>query len=395
MTRALTDSAKVIAAIAVVGIHATSVSEHRFASLHDYLSLDFLSVLVNQWARFSVPLFIYLSAYGLTKSDKSASRGLCNNYAFFLKKRLPTILVPYLFFSGVALAMEFHSYTGSGASYAHIALHKLLIGSADYHLYFLVILAQCYLLFPLLLWIFRRTPRAFAVSTWLSLALVVALLYRGSENLLAHLGLHHPGWPAAFVVYWLPYFMLGIVHGGWPEREDSAGASAEPAADDPLLKNRGTALVGRRLGNSIAKAIPLLWKSIAIATLCFLALYLVLKDYIAASNQHIPVDYYNHFSRPSVALYTLTIIYFLKNLPVQGEIRFSALAPLTFSVYLIHPQILRITTNYLPALPTLFGWIFVIVITFLLVYLLTQLTNRLAQKYPRFAGGVARCIGLR
>lgn len=394
MTRTLTDVAKVVAAIAVVGIHATSASEHRFAALHDYLSLDFLSVLVNQWARFSVPLFIYLSAYGLTKSDKGAGGGLCNNYALFLKKRLPTILVPYLFFSGVALAMEFHSYTGSIANFAQKSLHKLLIGSADYHLYFLVILAQCYLLFPLLLWIFRRTPRAFAVLTGFCLMLVLALLYRGGENLLAHLGLHHPDWPAAFVVYWLPYFMMGVVHGG----EASVGTN-----NDQLWKNTATSPAGRKLWNSIAEAFGWLWKSsaggrgrtIVGAAIALFALAFVLKDYIDASYQGIPVDYYNHFSRPSVALYTLCVIIFLRTLPSPRESRFAALAPLTFSVYLIHPQLLRLTTNYFSGLPTFFGWMLVIVITFLLVYLATQFTNRLAQKHPRLGAGIARCLGLR
>ncbi|HRP70859.1 MAG TPA: acyltransferase family protein, partial [Turneriella sp.] len=110
MLRTTTDWAKVIAALAVVGIHSTSSAETNFALQHNYASLDFLGVLVNQWARFSVPLFIYLSAYGLSRSTKIGESGFGGNYAAFVKKRLPTILVPYFFFSGIAIAMEFHSW---------------------------------------------------------------------------------------------------------------------------------------------------------------------------------------------------------------------------------------------------------------------------------------------
>ncbi len=93
MPRSLTDLFKVIAAVAVVGIHATSLSETRFAAAHNFDSLDFLSVVVNQWARFSVPLFIYFSGYGLTISQKQTEDiGLFKTWLAFLGRRLPTIL---------------------------------------------------------------------------------------------------------------------------------------------------------------------------------------------------------------------------------------------------------------------------------------------------------------
>jgi surface polysaccharide O-acyltransferase-like enzyme len=141
MPRSLTDLFKVIAAVAVVGIHATSQSETRFAAAHNFDSLDFLSVVVNQWARFSVPLFIYFSGYGLTISQKQTEDiGLFKTWLAFLGRRLPTILVPYLFFSGLALALEFHSYTGPADVLWNSIATKLRTGGADYHLYFLVIL---------------------------------------------------------------------------------------------------------------------------------------------------------------------------------------------------------------------------------------------------------------
>jgi len=376
MPRSLTDWFKVIAAIAVVGIHATSQSETRFAASHDLTSLDFLGVVVNQWARFSVPIFLYLSAYGLAISNKvNEDLSLSRNWLAFQSRRLPTILVPYLFFSAIAIAMEFQNYTGNTAETALQIVTKLRTGAADYHLYFLVILAQCYLLFPLLMRFSITRQRSYQLVTWAALFLVALLLYKGSsEAVLPHLSVTHPGWHASFAIYWLPYFMLGILHAIRPPR---------PA-------------------NSIFIRIALI-----------IAQLVVLGEYLHYASQGSPVDYYNHFSRPSVMFYALVVVYFLhtlcerrarlpstalragKSTPTFGE----RLAPLTFSVYLLHPQVLRVLTNYAAGLPGVFLWITTVVMTFILVYGLTLLTNKAAQKSPVWLTGPVqffqRCLGLR
>lgn len=333
MTRTLTDFAKVIAAIAVVGIHATSRSEAVFAGQHNFLSLDFASVFVNQWARFSVPLFIYLSAYGLTLSDKGQTAGFGAYYWGFLRKRLPTILLPYLLFSALAFALDFKNLTLTSVG------EKLMRGGADYHLYFLVILAQCYLLFPILLRMHTDSARFFRIFVLLSFVLVVLLLYRtSSERVLGYLGLNHPGWHASFCIYWLPYFMLGMLH---------------------------------------ARQAPSPWGAITAAAAVTIALANVLTDYVFATYQDIPVDYYNHFSRPSVALYALAVIYMLNSVKFAPQ-KIAALAPLTFAVYLIHPQILRLFNWLIPAAPTLALWLMTVAAAFAGAWSWSKLARRSA-----------------
>lgn len=387
MPRSLTDWFKVIAAIAVVGIHATSQSETSFAASHEIVSLDFLGVVVNQWARFSVPVFLYLSAYGLTLSQKNnEDSGLFRIWLGFLSRRLPTILVPYFFFSTIAIAMEFQSYQGGAADTAEKIFTKLRTGGADYHLYFLVILAQCYVVFPLLANFARTKISSFTLTTWLALILVSGLLYKGSsEILLGKLGAVHPGWHASFAIYWLPYFMLGVLH----------------AVEPPVKLNR------------------------AAITIALIAVQLtVLLEYMHYSWQGTPVDYYNHFSRPSVMFYVLVVVWWLHSLrpyppapfpnigergdkstppPESGEAGWgrslARLAPLTFSVYLIHPQVLRLLTHYGANLPGIFMWMITVIATFALVYGLTLLTNKATQKSPASLAGplqfLQRCLGLR
>lgn len=351
MQRELTDFIKVIAAIAVVGIHATSPSENNFAARHDFFSLDFVSVFLNQWARFSVPLFLYLSAYGLSVSEKNPRQSLGANYQFFLLKRLPIILIPYLFFSVLGLMLNFQNLT------PRVIIDTLLKGGADYHLYFLVILLQCYLLFPLLVWLQTHYEKIFRYAVMAAFLAVVFLLYKTtSERTLGYLGLTHPGWHASFCIYWLPYFMLGVLH-------------------------------GRRS--------PAPWGLFTALSAVLLALVLVLHDYIYYSQQGTPVDYYNHFSRPSVALYALAVIYLLRaiaNRGMQSYGKISALAGLTFSVYLVHPQILRLLNWQLPGLPTLLIWSLTVVIAFLVVYAVKKLLGRFENPLLNF---FQRALGLR
>lgn len=344
MTRALTDFAKVIAAIAVVGIHATSTAENNFAAHPDFLSLDFGGVLLNQWARFSVPLFLYLSAYGLAQSKEV-------DYFSFIRKRLPTILIPYFFFSAMAFALDLRNCTIQNV------VERLLKGGADYHLYFLVILAQCYLLFPLLLRLYSASATAYRALTFAALVLVVLLLYRtSSERVLGYLGLSHPGWHASFCIYWLPYFMLGILHG---------------------------------------KSAPAPWGRFTAVAAVILSTAMVLADYILASRQGIPVDYYNHFSRPAVALYALAVIYLLHAWGGQGLNVIAKIAPLaglTFSVYLIHPQVLRLLSLYLNTWPSLALWAATVMLTFGLVFLVKTVLERFENP---IVGLIQRSVGLR
>lgn len=381
MTRTLTDSLKVVAAVAVVGIHATSPSEYRFAAHHDFLSLDFFSVLVNQWARYCVPLFIYLSAYGLTKSDKSVGIPFATNYAQFLKKRLPTILVPYFFFSFLSLALQFQSQRGQGGQYHNVwefvtqASPKLLTGTADYHLYFLVILAQCYFLFPLFLAVARNSPRAFSIISWVALVLVGSTLYEWGDKVLALVGLPQPAWHASFAVYWLPYFLLGIVH-GLEKAKDATNYAKNPGVKRRQLRN-----------------------SIAMVVILILTCAAVVANYAIDSYKNLPPGYYNHFGRPTVLLYTLAVVYWARSLAVQspsmGFDRIASLAPLTFCVYLVHPQILRAVEYLLPNAATAAVWGIVVTTTFCLVWLLKKSADHIAIKSPLIARGMERCLGLR
>ncbi len=128
------------AMLGVVGIHTGAysltgpeVNVHLFA-------------LLEIFTRFSVPIFFFVSAFGLFRQHRP---GEPLDYAAFYRRRALTVLVPYLVWS---LLYMWHYAATTGEEHIWGAPHIyefLLFGLASYQLYFLVILVWFYALMPL------------------------------------------------------------------------------------------------------------------------------------------------------------------------------------------------------------------------------------------------------
>lgn len=102
-------------------------------------------------SRFSVPIFFFISAFGLFyKID------LAENFSYinFLRRRFKAVLIPYLLWS-VFYILHDNFFYGSGIPAPSYALEILFFGLAKYQLYFLVILIWFYLLMPVWIKILR------------------------------------------------------------------------------------------------------------------------------------------------------------------------------------------------------------------------------------------------
>lgn len=197
------DFLRAISTVAVVLIHVTAgpLAEGVRASTIVYM-------LVNQAARFSIAAFVFITAVALFyRYDASAPF----HTVVFLKKRVSTILLPYLLWSSLYTAVVLR--TGGSISLALFAT-SLLLGNSCYHLYFIVLIFQYYLLFPL----FRRVHRlAVGREKWLlGVSFVLYML------LMAHNRYGSFTSSTALVqalynlrdrnfIYWLFYFVLGAM----------------------------------------------------------------------------------------------------------------------------------------------------------------------------------------
>lgn len=196
------DALRVFAMTGVILIHVTSTFINHESSVM-LLGMN-LAYLMNQLSRFSVPLFFLLSGFSLGIGGQPKS------YSRFLKKRCTRILLPYLIW--VALyqlwncALDFHLWLSQLQSIKWIVL-ELLTGRAAPHLYFIPIIFQCYLLFPLLKrWVDRAPGLCFLWS------LAVTLLLQGLHCLqsLGVIAAAPNHWLWLTFPMWCFYFIAGL-----------------------------------------------------------------------------------------------------------------------------------------------------------------------------------------
>lgn len=196
------DALRVLAMIGVILIHVTApfiTHESGFT----LLGMN-LAYLVNQLTRFSVPLFFLLSGFSL------GIGGAPKSYGGFLKKRCSKILLPYVVW--VILYQLWNCSKDVALWLTQIQDLKwfaleLLTGRAAPHLYFVPIIFQCYLLFPLLKrWVDRAPGPCFLWS------LTVTLLLQGVHSLqsLGMLASSPSRWLWLTFPMWCFYFITGL-----------------------------------------------------------------------------------------------------------------------------------------------------------------------------------------
>lgn len=129
------DAARVWSMLAVIAIHVTA--PYIGADSDFLLGGMNLAYIMNQAARFAVPLFVLLSgaSLGLGKALPAGQ---------FYRRRLVKLGIPYVCWTVVYTLWE-HQSLAPGA-----LARRFFLGQAAPHLYFVIIIFQLYLLYPLL-----------------------------------------------------------------------------------------------------------------------------------------------------------------------------------------------------------------------------------------------------
>ncbi len=142
------DILRALAVFAVILIHSVSGALYNAS----WSSQTFkIYLLFDQFCRFSVPLFVGLSGYTLTLRYKERSI----SFGEFFRRRVLRLIPWYLFWSAAILTYLRFSLFGVKAQ--HFPVWKVIfLGKADYHLYFVPMISSLYLLFPLLIFLFKK-----------------------------------------------------------------------------------------------------------------------------------------------------------------------------------------------------------------------------------------------
>ena len=196
------DFTRVIAMLFVIVIHVTRAfiyNESRFTLFG--MNLAFF---LNQTARFAVPMFVLLSGLSLSLSNTQDS------YGTFLKKRFQKLGIPYLFWF---LLYFLHNIRTNGTALRSLTcgdvLQSFLMGQAAPHLYFVAVIFQFYLLFPLLRkWVNTSPGGAVLVSFLVTYCIQKCYFFKscGFDWI--------PPWikPCLWILFptWIFYFVTGM-----------------------------------------------------------------------------------------------------------------------------------------------------------------------------------------
>lgn len=131
-------------AVMIVHITATGVTDYIQGS-----TLHIISLLINRGLKFTTPVFIFLS--GVTSFYSYKNKKF--NYFVFLRKRLPRILIPYI----IWCIIYYRVYIKWGYYVPDLGMlkEKLFDGTMSYHLYFVIIITQLYILGPIFYYIIK------------------------------------------------------------------------------------------------------------------------------------------------------------------------------------------------------------------------------------------------
>ncbi len=135
--------AKGLAILAVVAVHALALYPDSIYTTSDN---RLFFIFINQFSRFSVPLFLAVSGFGLAR--KYQHKNVENKQ--FIWTRIAKLLPQYLLWSVILFGVL---YFGSAWNLDGDSrfLERLLHGNVDYHLYFVPLIFQFYLLFSVVL----------------------------------------------------------------------------------------------------------------------------------------------------------------------------------------------------------------------------------------------------
>ena len=313
LSRQDSDFLRVTASVMVVVVHCIHVWVERFNSSREFLSLGFLGTVIDQCVRFTVPVFFFLSGYGLASQFRKEIPPL----SVYYRTRLPKIAVPFLFWSLFASLrhldyfMELPWTTSPWLCLWHF-IKFFLFDGFDYQFYFMIILFQFYLIFP---FIYRWAQHRWALVAVLAIQLI---FMTPTDALLGLLGWQLPPVSSSLVILYGFYCCAGIYLASHP---DSLG--------DMLRKFSSTTFFFLWLGS--------------------LGL-MILEFWINIRNGKSLSDC-DHFNRWTVILYCLTsLMLFLKNKEwvrihihknLHWQFLYTGMAPYTFFVYLFHTHVLR------------------------------------------------------
>jgi surface polysaccharide O-acyltransferase-like enzyme len=189
---------RAIACLLVVIVHVTGVSLGG--------SLNYVILLLNQFSRLGTPIFAVISAFLLFNS--AIKREF--NFRYFAVSRITKILFPFIiwtvFYASISFYVKYYTINFKTVVFLFI------FGGGYYHLYFITLILQFYLMFPLIQKI--KSGKIIFILYLISLPINYFALTIGNIYFFSHYHLKIIDLvinERSFFLKWCSFFLLGSV----------------------------------------------------------------------------------------------------------------------------------------------------------------------------------------
>ncbi len=339
-----------ISIIGVILIHIIGLSFHFWqegsAVWKVFMSLD-------QFFRFSVPLFVFISGYTLYSKYSS-------NFKIwkFYSRRITRVLPWYFFWS--LIIYIYINFTVLPGFINYPTWKLILLGKVDYHLYFVSMIFQLYLLFPVILWLYKIFKSNFIIILF-ALEAILYIIFSLDGLKIIHLPWRfYEQQQYLFFGTWVFYFVLGFI-----------------------LSDKETEVAKLNSKKHTFTSIKIIFPILAFFSLAysiFDSLHLVsltADTNIATRSTRLPILLYTTSFAISALVYS-DLFLKLKKILIKTLLYF---ANISFLVYLIHTLTIRILGNFiLPNSPLNLIIFTALVFTFSIIT--AQLSMSAANRIP-------------
>lgn len=200
------DELRGLAIIGVIAIHAASHDAEKVVTTAQYWVLVIQTLL----GRFAVPSFLIISGFFVSYKERVCGEFSVRN---MMIGRIQRVFPPYLIWSGIFFLLMFLGGNGFSRHPVVIFVGRLLTGTNYFHLYFIVLIIQMYLL---TYFGFMRNGRASRVTVMMAAAAFLVctlpsywITIDGSALDGSAAGYYFRAYERSLFPRWLPFFMLG------------------------------------------------------------------------------------------------------------------------------------------------------------------------------------------
>lgn len=190
------DNLRGIAIIAVIIIHSVGITINFYDSPYPYKYNLYFGIIMRQIVTSAVPIFLFISGYWVSKKQVKTLK----DYLSFLNNRLLRIIVPYLFWTFIAIVLK-TVLTSYDITEENI-FKMILTGSIMPPYYFIILISQFYIIYPLLQ--YAKGKNLHLLIFLINLVSLIGMSYVKFANI-------SPPNINLLITIWVYYFYMGMI----------------------------------------------------------------------------------------------------------------------------------------------------------------------------------------